>query len=118
MGMFGYQLYRKGKVAFDLEEFEEALGLLNEALAVEEHFATHSLLAELHTRLGDKAKAFFHAERAYTLSPVTDSVAVDFAERLAARGDYKRALVIVQETLARNNRYGPAQLLLLALQDR
>ena len=116
--MFGYQLYRQGKDALELEEFEEALKLLNEALAVEEHFATHSLLAEVHTRLGNDASAFEHAERAYVLSPVSDSVAVDFAERLAARGERARARAIVVETLARNDRYGPAQMLLLMLGDK
>lgn len=115
--MEGYQLYRRGKVALDLEQFEEALELLTQALALDEHFATHSLLALTHARLGNEAKAFFHSERAYGMSPVTDSVAVDYAERLAARGDRERARDIVQQTLERNERYGPAQLLLLALSE-
>lgn len=115
--MRGYQLYRKGKVALELDQFEEAFRLLTESLAADEHFKTHSLLAEVHTRLGNDAEAFLHSERAYGLSPVTDSVAIDYAERLAGRGERDRALIIVQETLGRNDRYGPAQMLLLALSE-
>lgn len=115
--MHAYQLYRKGKAAFDLDRLEEALRLLNEALTLEEHFATHSLLADVHTRLGNEAEAFSHAEQAYRMSPVNDPVAIDYAERLAARGDRNRALEIVLATLERNDRYGPAQLLLVTLRD-
>jgi tetratricopeptide (TPR) repeat protein len=113
--MEGYQLYRQGRASLDLERIEEALRLLTASLAIDEHFRTHGLLAETHTRLGNDVEAFFHSERAYALSPVNDAASVDFAERLAARGEQARALVIVQQTLARNSRYGPAQVLLVAL---
>ncbi len=115
--MEAYQLYRKARIALELERFDEAHRLLIESLAIDKHFKTHRLLAETLTRLGDIAEAFLHSERAYGLSPVNDEVAIDFAERLVAQGEHARALVIVRETLARNDRYGPAQVLLLSIRE-
>lgn len=115
--MQGYQLYLLGKAAFEEEKFDDARRLLEESLTVERHFRTHFMLAGTLTRLGRHVQAFSHAEQAYSLSPVNDAVSVDFAERLAARGEHARALVIVRETLARNERCGPAQVLLMTIPE-
>lgn len=114
--MDAFEQFLKGRIAFDDEEYEHALGHFRAALDLDENSKTHGLIAEALLRLGDTTAAFLHAERAYELSPLNDDVCVAYAEHLVRRGEREEALRIVRVTLERNRHFGPAEILRMTLE--
>lgn len=101
--------YRRGMVALENTQPQEALKHFQRSNEYCEHFKTHHRIARVLRALGRDDEAGEHFERAWQLNPHQSQVATDYAEFLFECGRRDTALSIVEAVLQHNSTYGPAR---------
>ncbi len=98
----GYNLYQEGVEHAQREEWDCALDKLSASWCVEFHPSTAVWLSRIHEARGEQGLAFLYACAGYTLGPKMDLAAIRVAEQLIRNDGKKRAIVILENLLARN----------------
>jgi tetratricopeptide (TPR) repeat protein len=103
VGAMSYEpIYEARAVNPDISS-EEAIELMVRAIEINpNNFAAQHLLSEAYKNIGQRQAALKHAELAYIANPGSAGITAALSRRLAAEGEWERALVLIREAFGRN----------------
>jgi len=114
----GYLKFSLAREALEKGDEVSAIALLQESLALNEHFKSYELLGDIFLKRKDLIQARQYLEKAHGLNHRNDKTATLLAETLAAQGDSMKAIRVLEDLILRNKNYGPAQKLLKQLTNQ
>lgn len=82
-----------------LGQFEKAIELLNEAIAIKEAGEYYDDLAENYSKLGDAPKTLFYHEKAIQTSPKDPRLWYNYGTHLGVCGEFKKAIQMFDEAI-------------------
>ncbi|QDT66002.1 tetratricopeptide repeat protein [Calycomorphotria hydatis] len=110
--MTGYELYVEGASLFRSKQYEKAIPVLCESIAIDPHFKSYQILYKCYSELGRTSIAFECCKRAWQEAPNNDQAATDYASLLILSNQHDEAKQILRSVVNRNPSYKRAKLLL------
>ena len=108
----GYLKFSLAREALERGDEVSAIALLQESLALNEHFKSYELLGDIFLKRKNLIQGWQYLEKAHGLNHRNDKTTTLLAETLAAQGDSMKAIRVLEDLILRNKTYGPAQRLL------